>query len=133
MKKQSGLTLIEVLIASMILFMALGLVSSVFQQNLRSQMQANKYLLATQSYMSIQAEIRFQLEQGTSEGSIQTPAGPFNWKAELEEQRQELADLSPEAMPGAIGGSLRLYKITVETENQFSFEFKQAVWSDKLV
>lgn len=117
----------------MILFMALGLVSSVFQQNLRSQMQANKYLLATQSYISIQAEIRFHLEQGTTEGSIQTPAGLFTWSAELEEQRQELADLSPEAMQGAIGGSLRLYKILVETENQFSFEFKQAIWSDKLV
>lgn len=133
MKKHSGLTLIEVLIASMILFMALGLVSSVFQQNLRSQMQANKYLLATQSYMSIQAEIRFNLEQGTSEGTIQTPAGPFTWTAELQEQRQELADLSPETAPGAVGGTLRLYNITVVTESQFSFEFKQAVWSDKLV
>lgn len=117
----------------MILFMALGLVSSVFQQNLRSQMQANKYLLATQSYMSIQAEIRFHLEQGTTEGSIQTPAGLFTWSAELLDQRIEFAEEMAEAKQTGNLGTLRLYLIKVQSESGFSFDFKQAIWSDKLV
>lgn len=134
MKKHSGLTLIEVLIASMILFMALGLVAAVFQQNMQTQLQAEKYLQATQDYVTIQSQIRFQLKQGEHQGEIMTPAGSYSWTAELVEQRMEMAALDTEGGSRMTGqGSLRLYQVKVESSNKVNFEFKQAVWSDRLV
>lgn len=68
--KQTGLTLIEVLIASVILFMTLGLVASVFQQNLQMQQRAIKHLAAAEYFPSVVSQIRFDLEHAKLEGSI---------------------------------------------------------------
>ena len=61
--KQTGLTLIEVLIASVILFMTLGLVATVFQQSLGMQQRAVKHLAAAEQFPSIVSQVRFELEQ----------------------------------------------------------------------
>lgn len=129
MKKQNGLTLIEVLIASLLLFISLGVVATVFQQSFITQAQAEKYVNQLADYSSLLAEIRFRLEQQELAGSISTPAGEYKWRAVAEKKGQELASISLENFEAAGGaGQLVLYRVEVEYNESILFEVKQAVW-----
>jgi len=129
MKKQNGLTLIEVLIASLLLFLSLGVVATVFQQSFMTQAQAEKYLNQLADYNSLVAEIRFRLEQQELSGTITTPAGDYSWNAIEERKGQELSSISLENFEASGGvGMLVLYRVEVEYNEKILFEIKQAVW-----
>ena len=129
MKRQNGLTLIEVLIASLLLFMSLGVVATVFQQSFMTQAQAEKYVNQLADYSSLVAEIRFRLEQQELEGTITTSTGQYSWRAVVEKKGQELSSISLENFEAAGGvGQLVLYRVEVEFNESILFEVKQAVW-----
>jgi Tfp pilus assembly protein PilV len=129
MKKQNGLTLIEVLIASLLLFLSLGVVATVFQQSFMTQAQAEKYMNQLADYQSLLAEIRFQLEQQSLTGEISTPSGAYRWRAVAEKRGQELSSISLENFEASGGaGQLVLYRVEVEFNDAIIFEVKQAVW-----
>ncbi|WP_110456323.1 PulJ/GspJ family protein [Shewanella algidipiscicola] len=124
------MTLIEVLIASIILFMALGLVGVVYQQNFDTQRRTQQYLKEARVMQSLMAAIRFALQQGESEGKLNMVGMPYSWKAKLIEAKPEINSVSPETgLPESGSGKLHLFSIEVTNENtQHDFEFKQAVW-----
>lgn len=129
MKTQHGLTLIEVLIASIILFMTLGLVAVVFQQNFATQIQATKYITSLSEYSSVQAQIRYELEQGRYKGNISTMASQYNWEAKKLKQAPELLGFSPETGNAETAiGVLTLFNVVVSTDSALTYEFRQTVW-----
>lgn len=83
MKKHAGLTLIEVLIASLILTMALGVASVVFQQNDIQQRQAERLLLRATQLDSVVNRIRYELQQGAVQGEWQLSDIPYQWQAKV--------------------------------------------------
>jgi len=130
MKKQRGLSLIEVLIASIILFMSLGLIAVIFQQNFDTQRRAQLYLQDAQEYPSVLAQVRFELEQGTKNGEIESALGVYRWQAEALESAVEVEYINPESgLPQGGTGLLNLFEITVENEQtHHGYSFRQAVW-----
>lgn len=128
--KQTGLTLIEVLIASVILFMTLGLVASVFQQNLQMQQRAIKHLAAAEYFPSVVSQIRFDLEQDKREGSITLNSEVYQWQAVELSRAKEISSVD-ESGTDYLGniGMLVLFNVTLTKENGGeTIEFRQAIW-----
>lgn len=133
MKKYSGLTLIEVLIASIILFMSLGLVAVIFQQNISTQLQSSRYIKKLADYPSVQAQLRFELESGKRKGDIERQGLLYSWKAERLATGQELVSFSPETgNREGNPGMLVLYLVTISTGFGTDIEVKQAVWQNSV-
>ncbi|MDP5143110.1 PulJ/GspJ family protein [Rheinheimera baltica] len=83
MKKHAGLTLIEVLIAGLLLAMALGVASVVFQQNDLQQRQAERILLRASQLDSVVNRIRYELQQGAVQGEWTLSDMPYAWQAKV--------------------------------------------------
>lgn len=131
MKQQNGLTLIEVLIASLLLFVSLAVVSVIFQQNLATQAQAAKYFAALEHFPSIQAQIRFEIEQGRMQGEMAYANEQYKWQAEVTQQGRELTGVSPETgQQEGTSGILQLITIKVTAPNNIEFEMKQTRWQN---
>lgn len=129
MKKHNGLTLIEVLIASIILFMTLGLVAVVFQQNFATQMQSVKYINSLADYNSVQANIRFELEQGKVKGNISTVNNQYSWQAEVLNKAPELLGYSPETGAAeTANGVLVLFNVTITSDSAITYDIRQTIW-----
>lgn len=128
--KQHGLSLIEVLIASLILIMSLGLVAVIFQQNFDTQRRAKVYLIDAQEFTSVLAQVRFELELGTDRGEITSGSTHYTWQSEVLQSGKEIDSINPEStLPQGGIGILTLFKVTVNntrTANEYSF--KQAIW-----
>jgi type II secretory pathway pseudopilin PulG len=128
--KQTGLTLIEVLIASVILFMTLGLVATVFQQSLGMQQRAVKHLAAAEQFPSIISQVRFELEQEKTEGLIELNAQRYKWLATELSRAKEISSVDENGLDylGNIG-MLILFNVEVSPEDGGTgFEFRQAIW-----
>jgi hypothetical protein len=133
--KQAGLTLIEVLIASVILFMTLGLVASVFQQNIAMQSRAIGHLQVADDYNSLVAQIRFELGNDKVDGEIEHNGRRYQWLATEVSRAKEISSLDEEST-GYMGniGMLVLFNIAVTPEvGSGAFEFRQAIWQNKEV
>jgi len=124
------MTLIEVLIASIILFMVLGLVGVVYQQNYDTQRRTQQYLKEARAVQSLMAAIRFALQQGEVAGKLKMIGMSYQWKATLIEAKPEINSISPETgLPENGIGKLNLFNIVVTNdETKHDFEFKQAIW-----
>ena len=131
MKRQNGLTLIEVLVASLLLFVSLGVVSIIFQQNIFTQSQAVKYFDALEHFPSIQAQIRFELEQGHMQGQLKLGEQEYQWQASVIQQGMELIGVSPETgQQEGTTGILQLINISVTAPNNLEFEMKHTRWQN---
>lgn len=81
MKTQTGLTLIEVLIAGLLLSMALGIAAVIFQQNDLQQRQAERLLLRASQLETVVSRIRHELGQGALQGEWTLSDVPYKWQA----------------------------------------------------
>lgn len=130
--KEKGLTLIEVLIASMILFMAIGLAASVFQQNLLLQRKVLDKLEQTQLQQVITRRIQFQLEQGNFSGREESRNIMVDWKAEVEKSSSFIENYNSDTDYSYDGrGIVTIYLITLNSSDLPSWElkYKESLWS----
>lgn len=135
MKKISaGLTLIEVLIASVLLFMSLGLVATGYQQYQLMQGKAMRYLDSAGDFDSIVSQIHFDLRAGKVEGK--TDSSAYVWKAKELKRAKEIANIDEESgeFNGNIG-MLVLFEVEVSYQGNSAdedagaaFTYRQAVW-----
>ena len=133
--KQTGLTLIEVLIASVILFMTLGLVASVFSQNIAMQSRAISQLMVADDFNSLVTQIRFELSNEEVSGHIEHNGRRYYWEATELRRAKEISSIDEESS-GYLGniGMLVLFNIAVTPETGGgAFEFRQAIWQNKEV
>jgi len=130
--QQKGLTLIEVLIASMILFMAIGLAASVFQQNLLLQRKVLNQLEQTQLQQVVTRNVLFQLEQKKLSGKEIINNIDIYWQAEIEKKSAFIDGYSFESEKySAELGHVTVYIITLTSEHwpDWSVKYKESIWT----
>lgn len=130
--QQKGLTLIEVLIASMILFMAIGLAASVFQQNLLLQRKVLNQLEQTQLQQVVTRNVLFQLEQKKLSGKEVVNLVEINWTAEIEKKAAFIDSYSFDTEKySADLGHVTVYIITLTSDHwpDWSVEYKESIWT----
>lgn len=84
MRKQRGFTLLEVLVAFLILTLSMGALMRIVSQSLRSLDQAEQYQVALQLAESKLVEVLAQLRwdsRGKDEGRL---SGRYRWESEVE-------------------------------------------------
>lgn len=130
--KQKGLTLIEVLIASVILFMAIGLAASVFQQNLLLQRKVLDKLEQAQFQQIMTRRIFFQLDQGTFSGQEESQGIKASWLAKNEKSSSFVENYNSDTDLSYSGrGKVTVYLITLTSDNwpDWTVEYKESLWS----
>lgn len=80
LSKQKGMTLIEVLIASMILFMALGLSASVFRQSALLQEKVIRQVETHRIQSSAMPLVKFALENNQALGTLTVLGKEIEWR-----------------------------------------------------
>lgn len=130
-KKQAGMTLIEVLIAALILFMAIGLVSSAFQQALMLQRKVVDQKDTVQVTQWIRPVIEFELENGRTRGVEEYLGTTLSWEASLIEKKQFVDSFGESESYVAGRGFVSLYQVSVLQEDSLLLEFKEVLWSEQ--
>lgn len=131
MKHQAGLTLIEVLIASLILFMSLAVVSAIFRQNLDTQQRALLYLTHSERFPNLLTQIRFRLESGERSGQIAVGEQTYSWQATELKQAAAVGVADPETMVITSDGSrMVMWEIELLENERSIWRVQQAIWAD---
>lgn len=125
MKTQAGLTLIEVLIAGLLLSMALGIAAVVFQQNDLQQRQAERLLLRASQLETVISRIRYELGQGARRGEWSLAGVDYAWQATVVKSAAIAGSYDVES--GQITGSGReqtLFQIDVSQTSVSVYSFQ---------
>lgn len=130
MKKYRGLTLIEVLIASLLLFISLGLVATVFQYNLHTQSRLLSQLDAYDGFASIQSQISYALQQGEREGTVLLKSEEISWQATVLLTRLPITSMDFENnLQDTSAKEMQLLQIAVYiSESRSPIEYKEFIW-----
>lgn len=132
-KNQQGLTLIEVLIASMILFISIGLTSSIFQHGFLLQNRVFEQINIESKKNEIINNIRFSLEQGDLLGTIHFSDLDVEWEViSIEQQRPfRFYNIELEQAEFALG-EMKLMTINYSILNSDdvikSHEYRELIW-----
>lgn len=135
LKYSQGMTLIEVLIASVILFIAVSVMSFVA----RSSSLHEKRLIDNIDYAIlaefIKDEVSYQYQyENKSQGSYKVGASEYQWRAEVVEAKAPIryisSEFSGESNPQ--GGELVLYeiKVSLNTQKKQLMSFKDVYWKN---
>lgn len=130
--KQHGLTLIEVLVASVILFMALGVAAVIFQHHSLAQLQASRYLTLAELNPSVMATVEFELNQGQTEGEFQLGQHEFSWRTSSSHTKHIIGSFD-EGSGGfsTNAGQVALHDVEVKHESSdYHYQFQVLVWLD---
>lgn len=132
MIKQAGLTLIEVLIASIILFMTLGVAASFFQQQVQVQRQAQRYVRMAAEQNNVINRIQLSFMDGVDEGEIILGSTNYRWKSTLVSQGQQFGGAS-EGATSQGPRRVSIYEIEVLGESaSATYQFRLVRWNDKV-
>lgn len=131
LKKQMGMTLIEVLIAAIILFMAIGLVSSAFQQSIMLQQKVVTQQEKMRLLQWIKPIIEFQLSVGQLKGAESWGGMKASWSAELLEKKRFVDSISDDSGYIAGRGYVVLYEVSLSLAEQEPYKFNYTVWSSQ--
>lgn len=125
MKTQAGLTLIEVLIAGLLLSMALGIAAVVFQQNDLQQRQAERLLLRASQLETVVSRIRHELGQGALQGEWELAGIPYSWQAALLKSAPVAGayDVESGQLTGS-GAQRKLFKVDVSQASVSIYHFQ---------
>ena len=125
------MTVIEVLVASLILFMAIGLSASVFRQSSLLQLKLNNQLNVDELRSLVQPLVRFELEQGHTEGAFVLKGKTINWVAEAESNAEFVSGYNPDApTPLQTYGRVWVYRIDIRYPEKLKpeFSFRELIW-----
>lgn len=124
------MTLIEVLIASIILFMAIGLVTSAFQQSLLLQQKVMVQRDKIELTQMVKPMIQFELNQGKVVGNFDVLSKKIEWQAEIIAKDSFVDAFSEDGDDYVSGrGYVILYSIIVKQEDTAIVTFKYSTWS----
>lgn len=84
---QRGLTLLETLIAALLLFTALSLVTLAYRNATITSLKAEAVIARSQSVPNIVEIIREQLERGVQKGAGELNGQRYNWQAKVLQRR----------------------------------------------
>lgn len=132
LNKTSGMTLIEVMIASVILFAAIGTVSGVHRvlnHYQRQNIADYALLLNQQSFFDY---LSYSLDQKIVSGSYDIGDYQLLWEAKLDKRAPVIGSFDPELPEGSefsARGNISLYKISYHLKQhpEKSFEITQLI------
>lgn len=114
---QSGLSLIELLIAITIMGLAISLLSSSIKQKTDQSIRLEKHMTLHQGMMSSFAIIETDIAQGKLSGDWYYGQAHFIWQAELSESSVTQGYYDPvDLVFKGRGQQLQLYKVSVEAQ-----------------
>lgn len=132
-RQNRGFTLIEVLIAATLLFMAISIGSVAFEQTLQTRGKLNDRVMIYQLAPLVKSDIKQQIrERNSRSGNIEIKGQSIRWRASLVEEKPTFKSLG-----GGEGGSelsdIRLLLLDIEIEftrtNQ-SIEYRELIWRE---
>ena len=133
-KRQShGFTLIEVLIAATLLFLAISIGSVAFEQTLQTRGKLNDRVMIYQLAPLIKSDIKQQIRESNSRsGNLTLHGQEVSWRASLVEEKPTFKSLGG-GEGGIQLGDVRLLLLDIEIEftltNQ-SIEYRELIWRE---
>ena len=135
MKNNSGFTLIEVLIASLILFSSLALIAELFSSSLLTSNKASEttklYQVSPAAITSIKSQIRSSKERENKQafsGTVIVQGVVFDWQASLISLKRPPTFLGDIGSMPEIFGRYNVSVIAHLDEKLVPFEFEVATW-----
>lgn len=128
-----GFTLIEVLIAATLLFMAIAIGSVAFEQTIQTRGKLNDRVMIYQLAPFIKSDIKQQIrERNSRSGNIEIQGQDIRWRASLVEEKPTFKSLGSGEGGGQLG-DVRLLLLDIEIEfvltNQ-SIEYRELIWRE---
>ncbi len=130
MTRQNGLTLIEVLISAVLLFVILGLAAVIFQQSKLIQAQALKYTGFATEQDTVINRIRYAIENGTLNGEIALAENSYSWTASLVTSAAIVAGASDNLSLMSSRQVIALYDVAISGVNSpANYHFRVVKWN----
>lgn len=129
-QQQAGFTLIEVMVAGLLLFVAIGLASVTYQSSLKTDATAQNRIRDAVYLRFIEAEIKEQLRQNPliKKGQVKWQADEYPWEVKQTFSKNSKAGFDTESGSDiAVGKQLLLHKLSVELERK-NHEFVYLTW-----
>lgn len=139
LKYSQGMTLIEVLIASVILFIAVSAMSFVARSSTLHERRLINNIDRAMLAEFIKDEVSYQYQyENTSEGTYKLGTSEFKWSVKALESKLPLRYISSESSGSADSsvneqeGNIVLYEVTVTsvTEDKKIMSFKDVYWEN---
>lgn len=130
-----GFTLVEVLVAALILFATLGAMTELLRSTLLSSSAAESALALSRAASELQPQITFAIKQGTKAHALEGGEGihgalRYRWQAERLREAQRFNPID-EAFVVAAAPPIVLWLVTLEVgdgKRQRQFTFKALSW-----
>ena len=129
-QKQAGFTLIEVMVAGLLLFVAIGLASVTYQSSLKTDSTAQNRIRDAVYLRFIEAEIKEQLRQNPllKMGQVRWQGDEYTWVITQTFSKNSMAGFDSESGSNiAIGKQLLLHQLSVELQRK-NHEFVYLTW-----
>ena len=131
MKRQNGLTLIEVLIAAMLLFVLLGLASVIFQQSVLVQDQSVKYAQFAIDQETVINRIRMAIDSGEYTGELSIGANAYQWSASQIASASTIVGAADNLSLMTSEQPITLYEVMVSgVGNPATYQFRIVQWQN---
>ncbi|MFW1036645.1 PilW family protein [Vibrio parahaemolyticus] len=130
-RKQKGMTLIESLVAAVILFMVIGLAATVFQHSALLQTRVLKQIEKQEIVDFTMRNVRFALEQGQVQGQFQFYGAVVQWSAKAVEELPYITHFdSDEGVNKKGAGKVVQYQVlaSVDSIKNWELSYEEVVW-----
>lgn len=127
---QGGFTLLEVLIASILLFVSIGLVSVAYQMGLKTDANAQRHLRETMAYRFLEAEVNESLRVKPDDASGKGTWGSIEYQWEVVDRVEKYSKAGFDSESGSgvqLGRLLVLYQIKITTSRR-DYEYAHLSW-----
>ncbi|WP_105167333.1 prepilin-type N-terminal cleavage/methylation domain-containing protein [Pseudoalteromonas sp. T1lg23B] len=133
---QQGMTLIEVLIASVILFISISAISYVSKAMMLNEMRLSRAAEHAFVFEYIQDEVSYRFEyEKQREGEYRFAGSTYFWQVEVLSEKPVMSELVVDGEGSAANGTMILYSTSVFSQLSPSpkkiAEFKSVYWREQ--
>ncbi|MET2847609.1 type II secretion system protein [Vibrio owensii] len=130
MNKQTGFTLIEALVASMILFAVVTSMSMLYQGTLKAEYKAKQAIESASVVPFVLDQIRYQIRYEKAKQGEGTFQGVyFQWEASELERKGGYVPTGLEDEYGEQRERFVLWSVTLKIDNRVPIVYKELSWS----
>lgn len=131
--RSRGMTIIEVLVASLILFMAIGLSASIFRQTSLLQLKLAEELNADEVISLTIPMVRFELEDQKTQGVLDIKGEQLYWQSHIESEQGFVAGYDPDAQNPIEGlGRVIVFRVDIRKAERTEplLTFRELIWRE---
>ncbi|HDY7774753.1 TPA: hypothetical protein RQK14_001570 [Vibrio vulnificus] len=127
------MTIIEVLVASLILFMAIGLSASIFRQTSLLQLKLAEELNVDEVISLTIPMVRFELEDQKTQGVLAIKGEQLYWQSHIESEQGFVAGYDPDAQNPIEGlGRVIVFRVDIRKAERTEplLTFRELIWRE---